>query len=100
MGGFAGVGRTATRETLMRAADVVLSFPVLLLAMVFLAIARPSLFSVGIIIGLAWGAYLARIVFGTVYSLSGRTWPRPPSRSARRASACSSGTSCPTPCRP
>ena len=72
MGGFAGVGRTATRETLMRAADVVLSFPVLLLAMVFLAIARPSLLSVGIIIGLAWGAYLARIVFGTVYSLSGR----------------------------
>jgi peptide/nickel transport system permease protein len=72
LGGFAGVGRTATRQILMRAVDVILSFPVLLLAMVFLAITKPSLGSVAIIIGLGWGAYLARIVFGIVHSLAAR----------------------------
>jgi peptide/nickel transport system permease protein len=72
IGGFAGIGRPATRETLMRSVDVVLSIPVLLLAMVFLAISKPSLVSVAVIIGLGWGAYLARIVFGIVGSLAGR----------------------------
>jgi peptide/nickel transport system permease protein len=72
LGGFAGVGRGAARQLLMRVADVILSFPVLLLAMVFLAITKPSLWSVAVIIGLGWGAYLARIVFGIVHSLAGR----------------------------
>lgn len=72
IGGSAGVVRPIARDLLMRGVDVILSLPVLLLAMVFLAIARPSLISVAVIIGLGWGAYLARIVHGTVESLAGR----------------------------
>lgn len=72
IGGTAGIARPLVRELLMRAVDVVLSFPVLLLAMVFLAVQRPSLVSVGLIIGVGWGAYLSRIVFGIVNALSGR----------------------------
>lgn len=70
VGGFAGVGGRVLQQVLMRSMDVVLSFPVLLMAMVFLAIARPSMVSVAIIIGLGWGAYLSRIVFGIVQSLA------------------------------
>jgi peptide/nickel transport system permease protein len=72
VGGLAGIAGGVARETLMRAMDVILAFPTLLLAMVFLALARPSILTVAIIIGLGWGAYLARMVFGITSSLSGR----------------------------
>jgi peptide/nickel transport system permease protein len=72
VGGIAGIAGTVVRETLMRAMDVLLSFPTLLLAMVFLAVARPSVVTVAVIIGLGWGAYLARVVYGITSSLAGR----------------------------
>jgi peptide/nickel transport system permease protein len=72
VGGFAGTSHGLTRNLLMRAVDVVLSFPSLLLAMVFLALAQPSIVTVAAIIGIGWGAYLARIVYGIVASLAGR----------------------------
>jgi peptide/nickel transport system permease protein len=72
VGGLAAVARPLMREFLMRSMDVVLSFPTLLLAMVFLAIARPSIPTVAVIIGIGWGAYLARVVFGITASLAGR----------------------------
>lgn len=72
LGGLAGMNRGFGREVLMRAVDVMLSIPMLLLAMVFLAFSRPSLMSVAVIIAVGWGAYLARIVYGIVSSLAGR----------------------------
>lgn len=72
VGGIAGVAGAAVREPLMRGVDVLLSFPTLLLAMVLLAIARPSIVTVAAVIALGWGAYLARIVFGITSSLAGR----------------------------
>jgi peptide/nickel transport system permease protein len=72
VGGVAGIARGLARELPMRAMDVVLAFPTLLLAMVFLALARPSILTVAVIIGVGWGAYLARLVFGITSSLAGR----------------------------
>lgn len=72
IGGFAGIARGAPRELLMRAVDVMLSIPTLLLAMVFLAFARPSVLTVALIIAIGWGAYLARIVYGIAASLAGQ----------------------------
>ncbi len=72
VGGLAGISQGVGRELLMRAVDVMLSIPTLLLAMVFLAFATPSLLTVAAIIAIGWGAYLARIVFGIVSSLAGR----------------------------
>jgi peptide/nickel transport system permease protein len=72
VGGVAGIATGLRRELPMRAMDVILAFPTLLLAMVFLALARPSIGTVALIIGLGWGAYLARLVFGITSSLAGR----------------------------
>jgi peptide/nickel transport system permease protein len=57
---------------LMRAVDIVLSFPVLLLAMALLAVTQPNLGTIILIVGVAFGAYLARIIFSQVVSLRER----------------------------
>jgi peptide/nickel transport system permease protein len=72
VGCAAGMSRGLAQMGLMRSADVVLSFPVLLLAMVLLAVAQPSLVTIMLIFAVAYGAYLARIVFTQVVSLRER----------------------------
>jgi peptide/nickel transport system permease protein len=72
LGCAAGMSRGIAQIGLMRTADVVLSFPVLLLAMALLAVTQPSLVTIMLIFAVAYGAYLARIVFTQVVSLRER----------------------------
>lgn len=72
VGGTAGLTGGRTQTILMRSVDVVLSFPILLLAMALLAVTQPNLTTVLLIIGVSFGAYLARIVFAQVASLRER----------------------------
>jgi peptide/nickel transport system permease protein len=72
IGCAAGMSRGLAQIGLMRSADVVLSFPVLLLAMALLAVTQPSLATIMLIFAVAYGAYLARIVFTQVVSLRER----------------------------
>src|SRR5262249_47772137 len=57
---------------LMRLVDVVLSFPVLLLAIALLAVTQPSVKTIMIIVAISFGAYLARLVFTPAVSLKER----------------------------
>jgi peptide/nickel transport system permease protein len=51
------------------------SFPVLLLAITVLAVvARPGVIAISLIVGVNFGAYLARLVFAQVVSLSSREY--------------------------
>jgi peptide/nickel transport system permease protein len=72
VGGVAGIARPWLQTTLMRTVDVVLSFPVLLLAIALLAVTEPNLTTIVAIIGVAFGAYLARIVFTQAVALRER----------------------------
>lgn len=72
IGGVAGLARGPVRTLLMRGVDVVLSFPILLLAIALLAVTEPSLLTITVIIGISFGAYLSRLVFAQVVSLSER----------------------------
>ncbi len=72
LGSLAGMSRGVVQSVLMRTVDVILSFPVLLLAVALLAVTKPSLASMLVIFGVAFGASLARIVYGQVVSLRER----------------------------
>jgi peptide/nickel transport system permease protein len=72
LGGVAGLLRGRTETVLMRLADIILSFPILLLAIALLAVTQPSLWTILGIIGISFGAYLARVVFTQVVSLRER----------------------------
>jgi peptide/nickel transport system permease protein len=72
VGGVAGVAGGWVQTLLMRAMDVVLSFPILLLAIALLAVTETRLSTILLIIGISFGAYLARIVFNQTVSLKER----------------------------
>lgn len=72
LGGVAGLARGRGEGAVMRAVDVVLSFPILLLAITLLAVTPPSAVTIVLIIGVSFGAYLARLVYGQVTSLRER----------------------------
>jgi peptide/nickel transport system permease protein len=72
IGGIAGMAGIRVQAVLMRAIDVILSFPVLLLAIALLAVTQPNVPTIILIVGISFGAYLARIVFGQVVSLRER----------------------------
>jgi peptide/nickel transport system permease protein len=57
---------------LMRFTDIIMGFPVLLLAVALIALLRPSLGIVISVIGVVYWTYLARIVYGYVKSLRER----------------------------
>ena len=46
-------------KLLMRLADVILSFPILLLATAILAVTQASVITISVIVGIGFGAYLA-----------------------------------------
>lgn len=71
-GGLAGLVGGAVETVLMRAVDVLLGFPILLLAIVFLAVTPPSILTIMLIVGISFGAYLARIIYAQVISLRER----------------------------
>jgi peptide/nickel transport system permease protein len=72
VGGIAGMSRGILQTIIMRGVDVVIAFPILLLAITILAVTEASLFPIIAIIGLSFGAYLSRIVFSQVVSLNER----------------------------
>lgn len=72
LGGIAGLAGRIGETLLMRLVDVLLSFPILLLAIVFLAVTPPNVFTILLVIGISFGAYLARIVYAQVVSLRER----------------------------
>jgi len=75
VGGVAGLAGRRLQAVMMRAVDVIVSFPVLLLAITLLAvIAEPSALAVSVIVGVNFGAYLARLVFVQVVSLRTREY--------------------------
>ena len=74
LGGIAGLSRPSIQTVLMRVVDVILSFPVLLLAIVLLAVTKPNLRTIILIVGVSFGAYLSRIVFSQVVSLREREY--------------------------
>ena len=51
---------------MQRAVDIVMSFPALLLMMIFMAIAGPGMFQVIIVVGLLWGFIGSRIIRSAV----------------------------------
>jgi len=72
VGGIAGMAASWRQTALMRIADVILSFPILLLAIAVLAVTKPNLLTIVVIIGISFGAYLSRIVFPQVITLRER----------------------------
>ena len=72
LGSIAGMSRGLAQAAVMRLVDVILSFPVFLLAIALLAVTEPSLTTILLIFGVAYGANLARIVFTQVVSLRER----------------------------
>jgi peptide/nickel transport system permease protein len=72
LGGLAGVSGRLGEMVLMRIADIILSFPILLLAMTLLALTKPSLTIIVAIVGASFGAYLSRLVFAQIVSLRSR----------------------------
>jgi peptide/nickel transport system permease protein len=72
IGGVAGLFGGFTDKLLMRLADVLLSFPILLLATAILAVTQPGVASISIIVGIGFGAYLARVVYTQVVTLRER----------------------------
>jgi peptide/nickel transport system permease protein len=72
IGGIAGMAGSSVQTLLMRMVDVILSFPILLLAIALLAVTQPNLPTITIIIGVSFGAYLSRLVFAQVVSLKER----------------------------
>jgi peptide/nickel transport system permease protein len=72
IGGVAGLFGGIAEKLLMRLADVILSFPILLMATAVLAVTAPSVISISIIVGIGFGAYLARVVYSQVLTLRER----------------------------
>ncbi len=73
LGGMAGLIGGRTASWLMRVADVIVSFPVLLLAMAVLSVlASPGMFSIATVIGVNFSGYIARLVFNQVTVLRER----------------------------
>ncbi len=72
IGGVAGLFGGFADKLLMRLADVILSFPILLLATAVLAVTQPGVVSIALIIGVGFGAYLGRVVYTQVVTLRER----------------------------
>ncbi len=69
LGATAGYAQGALGQVIMRAVDVLMAFPPLLLAIALAALLRPSVGVVITVIALTYWIYLARIVYGQTLSL-------------------------------
>lgn len=72
IGGTAGLARSRLQAVIMRSLDVVLSFPILLLAIALLTVTERSVTTIIGIIGVVFGAIVSRIVFAQAVSLRER----------------------------
>jgi peptide/nickel transport system permease protein len=57
---------------LMRFTDVMMAFPTLLLAMTLVAILKPSMWIIILVIGLVYWTWVARVIYGQVFALRER----------------------------
>jgi peptide/nickel transport system permease protein len=72
VGSIAGFLGGAVETLLMRFTDVMMAFPTLLLAMTLVAILKPSLWIIIVVIGAVYWTWIARVVYGQVVALRDR----------------------------
>ena len=72
LGGVSGFAGGAVDEVIMRLADIVLAFPILVLAMAVSAALGPSLFNVALAMAIVWWPTYARVVRGLALELKER----------------------------
>jgi peptide/nickel transport system permease protein len=72
IGGIAALFGGIADKLLMRLADVILSFPILLLATAILAVTSAGVLTISVIVGIGFGAYLARVVYSQAVTLRER----------------------------
>ncbi len=74
IGSVAGFSRGLVESVLMRFTDVMMAFPTLLLAMTLVAILKPSLWIIIVVIGAVYWTWIARVVYGQVTALRERDY--------------------------
>ncbi len=72
IGASAAFFRDPVESILMRFTEIMLAFPMLLLAMALVAILKPSILIIIGVIGLVYWTWLARVIYGQVVSLRER----------------------------
>ena len=72
VGSVAGYFGNPLETLLMRFTDIMMAFPTLLLAMTLVAILKPSMWIIILVIGLVYWTWIARVVYGQVIALRQR----------------------------
>ena len=72
VGSIAGYFRGWLEAFLMRFTDMMMAFPTLLLAMTLVAILKPSVWIIIVVIGLVYWTWIARVIYGQVLALRDR----------------------------
>jgi peptide/nickel transport system permease protein len=72
VGSVAGYFGNPIETLLMRFTDIMMAFPTLLLAMTLVAILKPSLWIIILVIGLVYWTWIARVAYGQVLALRQR----------------------------
>ncbi len=72
IGSIAGFFTGVVEIVLMRFTDVMMAFPTLLLAMTLVAILKPSMWIIIVVIGAVYWTWIARVVYGQVSALRER----------------------------
>ena len=74
IGSTAGFFRGPLEIVLMRFTDIMMAFPTLLLAMTLVAILKPSMWIIIVVIGAVYWTWIARVVYGQVTALRERDY--------------------------
>ena len=74
IGSTAGFFRGPLETVLMRFTDIMMAFPTLLLAMTLVAILKPSMWIIIVVIGAVYWTWIARVVYGQVTALRERDY--------------------------
>ena len=74
IGSVAGFFGGILESVLMRFTDVMMAFPTLLLAMTLVAILKPSMWIIIVVIGAVYWTWIARVVYGQVTALRERDY--------------------------
>jgi peptide/nickel transport system permease protein len=72
IGSTAAYFRDPVESLLMRFTEVMMAFPMLLLAMALVAILKPSIWIIIVVIGLVYWTWIARVIYGQVLALRER----------------------------
>jgi peptide/nickel transport system permease protein len=72
IGSIAAYFRNPTESILMRFTETMMAFPMLLLAMALVAILKPSIWIIIVVIGAVYWTWIARVIYGQVLTLRER----------------------------